>query len=83
MNIHDETRQQERIRECMERLAARYKYARWRMRIFTVADARHEKALCIWFEDRMNYLQEVYRETINEEFNIGRQYIYDSRPKLD
>lgn len=42
------------------------------------------KKLGQWFTERYNYLQEIYREAINEDDNIiaGKQMVYDRRPRL-
>lgn len=37
-----------------------------------------------WFMERYNYLQEIYRQAINDNESIiaGRQMLYDARPRL-
>lgn len=70
--------QEHMIQECMERHARRYRDARWDRLV-----EPHCSRLREWFGTRMEYLQEEYRTAINEADNIiGKQWLYDRRPKL-
>jgi len=69
----------ENILHCMERHDQRYRA----MTMFSTHPSDTALRLREWFEARMDYLTEEYRRAINAADNIiGRQWLFDARPKL-
>lgn len=78
------------IRECMERLSKRYRWAQGDTTAMpTGSPLEMERCRSVraqlreWFEARMEYLQDEYRRAINDSDSIiGKQGRFDRRPTL-
>lgn len=71
----------ERSREALARHSNRYD-ATMRAAINRCMSHDDRRKLRDWFEDRYNYLSEIYRQAVNDaDHLIGKQWAYDNRPK--